>query len=201
MNGTHENCLEKGLKDTSPSLSPTVCFDNQSKKAAENNDSKTSFVCCDICEKCEFSSEMELATHKKLFHHKLPSPGKVSVRVILRIWLYYSASIFIHVYCKFCAYLQQNEQTDNAEAKISKHKSGSSAPSPTLRYENNKKMETFNGETNGNNGTSCGELYEKQRDFGNETELASHKKLIHHMKLSSPRRVSVIILKWQSKRK
>lgn len=70
-----------------------------------------------------------------------------------------------------------------------KHKSNSStSSSPTIRYDN-KKIETFNGDTNTNNSTSC-EICEK-RDFASEAELASHKKLIHHVKLSSPGKVSM----------
>lgn len=48
-------------------------------------------------------------------------------------------------------------------------------------------MEIINGDPNGNSGTAC-EICEK-KDFANEAELQSHKKLIHHVKLSSPGKV------------
>lgn len=63
-----------------------------------------------------------------------------------------------------------------------KHKTSSSTSSSPV-----KKMEILNGDTTGNGGTTC-EICEK-KDFSNEAELQSHKKLIHHVKLSSPGKV------------
>lgn len=69
-----------------------------------------------------------------------------------------------------------------------KHKSNSSSSSPTIRCDN-KKIESFNGDSNGSNLTCC-EICEK-RDFANEAELMSHKKLIHNVKLSPHGKVSL----------
>lgn len=76
MNGTHDGCIDSAIKEPSPSRSPNNRFDNQPKKNG-SIENKGNFVNCDICEKRDFSNESELIAHKKLFHHKLLSPGKV----------------------------------------------------------------------------------------------------------------------------
>ncbi|XP_065207547.1 zinc finger protein 423 homolog isoform X2 [Planococcus citri] len=159
INGSLENCLDSNNKESSPILSPNNRFDNQMKKN-EGSESKSNFICCDICEKCDFSNDNELLNHKKLFHHKLLSPVK-------------------------------HESSENSEDRLKlsqKHKSNSSSSSPTIRCDN-KKMESFNGDSNGSNLTCC-EICEK-RDFANEAELMSHKKLIHNVKLSPHGKVSL----------
>ena len=74
MNGNYEH--QETAKDLSPTQSPISRFDSPNKKV-ENADAKGSLLHCDICEKKEFVSEVELIAHKRLQHNKLSSPGRV----------------------------------------------------------------------------------------------------------------------------
>lgn len=191
MNGDHDR--ETSGKEVSPSRSPISRFGSPIKKV-ENGDTTRGKLYCDVCEKNEFVNEVELMTHKKLHHNKLTSPGRVS--------LSHSSSQVRERFLvnQLLAYLQVSiESGESNEDQVKKHKTSPSSSSPPSRYDGLKKSgpTAFNGDANSsnNNATSC-EICEK-RDFANEAELQSHKKLIHHtqnMKLSSSSKVSYFIV-------
>lgn len=82
MNGTVEQ--ESRTKEGSPIiLSHSRLSDHG--KALENGETKVNSFYCDSCEKADFASEMELLVHKKVFHHKSPSPRRVSNFSMIRI--------------------------------------------------------------------------------------------------------------------
>lgn len=82
---------------------------------------------------------------------------------------------------------------DDRVKSSQKQKTNSTMSSPTVRYDGSKKSDIYSGDSGSNNNMNNCEICEK-RDFANETELQSHKKLIHHVKLSLPGKVRYITL-------
>lgn len=85
MNGTIEQ--ETRTKEGSPIISSHSRLSDHGK-ALENGETKINSFYCDSCEKADFASEIELLVHKKVFHHKSPSPRRVS-NFLFPLYLFY----------------------------------------------------------------------------------------------------------------
>lgn len=92
--------------------------------------------------------------------------------------------------------MNENSEFVGADDRVKssqKQKTNSAMSSPTVRYDGSKKSDVYNGDGGSNNNINNCEICEK-RDFANETELQSHKKLNHHVKLSLSGKVHYIAL-------
>lgn len=92
INTTHDS---EDVKELSCIVSPNSHFNNPSAKT-ENEEHKVNLFYCDTCEKGTFATEVELMNHKKIYHLKVTSPGKVL----------YSKKIKCYHCCIFIKYLR-----------------------------------------------------------------------------------------------